>query len=240
LDDWELAPARDLGVSGMDRYRHPLRESGLVESSARLLWWLLLRTAFRTWNRLTVVGREHLPHQPPLVLVANHGCHLDAPLLSTLLPLRWRDRTFPIAARDVFFERHWLAAFSAMFVNALPVFRGVTGRHGLADMRDRLLSERCILMLFPEGTRTRTGSMNRFKPGVGMLVAGTEVPVVPCYIQGGFEAMPPGRRFVRPKRISIRVGPPHQFADLANDRSGWDQCAQRLEQAVLALAPHRA
>jgi 1-acyl-sn-glycerol-3-phosphate acyltransferase len=237
MDDWELAPARDLGASGMDRYRHPQRESGLVESVVRLGWWVLLRTTFRTWNRLSISGHEQLPAQPPLVLVANHSCHLDAPLLSTLLPLRWRDVTFPIAARDVFFEHRGLAAFSATVVNALPVFRGVSGRHGLADMRERLLRERCVMLLFPEGTRTRTGQMGRFKPGVGMLVAGTEIPVVPCHIHGAYEAMPPGRRFIRPKRIAIRLGAPQQFAELTNDRPGWELCAQRLEQAVVGLAP---
>jgi 1-acyl-sn-glycerol-3-phosphate acyltransferase len=135
----------------------------------------------------------------------------------------------------VFFERKWLAAFAAMFINALPVFRGVSGRRGLTDMRARLLSDQCIMLLFPEGTRTRTGEMNRFKPGVGMLVAGTPVPVIPCFLDGVLDAMPPGKRLIRPKRITIRVGPSYQFADITNDREGWEACAERLYQAVVAL-----
>jgi 1-acyl-sn-glycerol-3-phosphate acyltransferase len=238
MKDWDLEPARDLGLSGMNRYRSPWRESGLIESGARLLWWVLLRTTFRTWNRLTVVGREYLPAQPPFVLVANHASHLDAPLLTNALPLRWRDQTFPIAARDVFFERYSLAAFSAMFINAIPVFRSVARGRGLADMRERLLGEPCIMLLFPEGTRTRTGEINRFKSGVGMLVAGTSVPVVPCHIQGAFEAMPPNGWLLRPKRLTIRLGPAQTFVEVANKREGWDECAECLEQAVRSLAPN--
>ena len=45
------------------------------------------------------------------------------------------------------------------------------------DLRTRLLEEPIVYMLFPEGTRTRTGAIGRFKPGVGMLVAGTDIPV---------------------------------------------------------------
>jgi len=235
MDAWQLEPARDLGKSGMDRYRCLQRESGLVESSMRLMWWLFLRTAFRAWNGLTIRGGENLPAKPPFVLVANHGGHLDALLLSTLLPLRLRDVTFPMAARDVFFEQRWLAAFSALVLNALPVFRGAAGRHSWADMRARLLDDQCILILFPEGTRTRTGVMGEFKPGVGMLVAETPVPVVPCHIAGAYEAMPPGTAFIRPRRINIRLGPPQLFHDAPNSREGWEHCAQRLQEAVSNL-----
>lgn len=235
MDPWQLEPARDLGLRGMDRYRSLERESGLVESGARLVWWTWLRTTFRCWNRLTVVGREHLP-EPPFVVIANHESHLDALLLSACLPLRWRDCTFPVAARDVFFERSWLAAFSAMFINSLPIFRGPAGSRGLKAMRDRLLRERCILLLFPEGTRTRDGSMNHFKSGIGMLVAGTEIPVVPAHIRGAYQAFPPGKRLVRPRKIAVQLGAALRFAELPNKRAGWTACTAQLEAAVAALA----
>lgn len=235
LEDWKLEPARDRDLSNMDRYRSPRRESGLVESVMRLLWWIMLRSTFRTWNRLKVVGREHLPAQPSFVIVANHTSHLDAPLLTSILPLCWRDQTFPIAARDVFFERLSLAAFSAVFVNAFPVNRGTTGRLGLAEVRERLLREPSILILFPEGTRSRSGTMNSFKSGIGMLVAGTSIPVVPCYLRGAFGALPPSNWFVRPVRLSICIAPPLIFSELGNTRVGWDICAQQLQQALQEL-----
>jgi 1-acyl-sn-glycerol-3-phosphate acyltransferase len=236
VDDFKLEPARDRDLSGMDRYKSPQREDGLIESGLRLAWWLLLRGVFCTWNRLRITGLEHLPSAPSFVLVANHASHLDAPLLTSLLPLAWRDQTFPIAARDVFFERLSLAAFSAVFVNAFPIVRGPSGRHGLADVRERLLSEPSILILFPEGTRTRTGEMNRFKPGIGMLVAETSIPVVPCYLSGTAEALPLHGWFVRPAHLAIRLGPPQVFSDLPNNREGWNACSLRLEEAVRALS----
>jgi 1-acyl-sn-glycerol-3-phosphate acyltransferase len=236
MEEWKLEPARDLGLCGMERYRSHQREGGLVESGLRLAWWGMLRGLFRTWNRLQIMGREHLPAEPPFVLVANHASHLDALLLTTVLPLRWRDQTFPLAAHDVFFESHPKAAFAATFINAMSVHRRGVTRHGFADLRARLWSEPCVFVLFPEGGRTRNGAMTRFKPGVGMLVAGTAVPVVPCYIGGAFEAMPANRWLLRPNRLRIRVGPPHTFAELPNERSGWDRCAECLQQAIAKLA----
>jgi 1-acyl-sn-glycerol-3-phosphate acyltransferase len=234
MEDWKHDPAHDLDLSGMERYRSARREGGLIESSARLVWWSLLRATFRTWNRLTVIGREHLPAEPPFVLVANHASHLDALLLTAVLPLRWRDQTFPIAARDVFFESFPLAAFAATFLNAIPVYRRVVGGHGLGNLRERMLREPCIFVLFPEGMRTRDGAMNRFKAGVGMLVAGTSIPVVPCYLDGAFAAMPPNSWLLRPQRLTIRLGPALVFPELANERAGWETCAARLQQAVEA------
>jgi 1-acyl-sn-glycerol-3-phosphate acyltransferase len=79
--------------------------------------------------------------------------------------------------------------------------------------------------------------MGHFKPGLGMLVAGADVPVVPCHIQGAFQAMPPGARIPRWRKITLRVGQALNFKDASDDRPGWEQIAQQTRQAVEALAP---
>ena len=71
MQDWQLRPARDLALGGMARYRSPHRESGLVESGLRLLWWGGVRLWLRLWNGLRVHGGENLPAAGPFVLV--HG-----------------------------------------------------------------------------------------------------------------------------------------------------------------------
>jgi 1-acyl-sn-glycerol-3-phosphate acyltransferase len=235
MDEWKLEPAHDLPLSGLERYRSHHREGGLLESGLRFGWWCGLRGLFRSWNRLQIIGREHLPAEPPFVLVANHASHIDALLLTAALPLRWRDQTYPIAAQDVFFESHHLAAFAANFINAFPISRRAMVGHGLAVLRERMQNERCIFIIFPEGKRTRDGKMNPFKPGVGMLVTATTVPVIPCYIQGAFEAAPPESWLLRPTRLTLRFGPKQVFTDLPNERSGWDKCAERLQSAVVEL-----
>jgi 1-acyl-sn-glycerol-3-phosphate acyltransferase len=232
VDDWDLRPARDLGVPWRERLRSAAREDGLVPMAVRSAWWWLLRCQFAVWNRLAVRGRENLPRSFPFVLVANHTSHLDALVLTAALPWWLRAGTAPLAAGDVFFESPFRGLFAATLLGALPVWRRKHTGRAFQELRNRLLEGRCGYVLFPEGARSRDGQMLAFKPGVGMLLAGTSVPVVPCYLDGCFEAFPAGTRVPRRTRITIHVGPALHFDDLGNDRAGWDAATTRLEEGV--------
>jgi 1-acyl-sn-glycerol-3-phosphate acyltransferase len=117
----------------------------------------------------------------------------------------------------------------------LPMWRKNCGPHALADLRLKLQEEKAIFIIFPEGGRSRTGSMMPFKHGLGMLVAETKVPVVPCGLVGTFEALPPERNFPRPVAISLAIGDPLQFPSTAKDRTGWSQIAKSVESRVRDL-----
>lgn len=237
MDDWRFDPAHDLNLSGPERARSLRREHGLLETIPTLGWRLFLRVYCQLYHRLRVVGRAHLPAQPPFLLVGNHASHLDALVLSSLLPLALADRTFPIAAGDVFFETHASAWFATWVLNALPLWRYNVGEHTMEQLRQRLVGEPCGYILFPEGTRSRDGQIGRFRPGVGMLVAGTPVPVIPCRLVGASRAWPPTGRYPRPFRLTLHVGAPRTFSTTPNDRDGWVAIAQQLEHDVRGLVP---
>jgi 1-acyl-sn-glycerol-3-phosphate acyltransferase len=235
MEPWNLQPARDTGLTPSERFRSVRRESGLLENLAYHGCFSLLRTYFAIAHRLTITGREKLPPHGPFVLAANHCSHLDTLVLGAALSPRHRERAFPIAAGDVFFQTKVTSTFSAIMLNALPMWRKSCGPHALADLRRKLQEERAIFIIFPEGGRSRTGSMMPFKHGLGMLVAETDVPVVPCSLVGTFEALPPHRNFPRPVAIKLVIGDALQFASTANDRTGWSQIAARLESRVQDL-----
>jgi len=90
--------------------------------------------------------------------------------------------------------------------------------------------------MFPEGTRSTTGETQPFKLGVSALVAGRDVAVVPCYLQGAFEAWPKGKRFPRPKKIRLIVGEPCSYANFSTDKKDRCTIASELHQAVKLLA----
>jgi 1-acyl-sn-glycerol-3-phosphate acyltransferase len=236
MEPWNLEPAHDTGLSPNERFRSVRRESGLLESLAHHACFSLLRSYFAIAHRLTIVGREKLPAHGPFVLAANHCSHLDALALGAALAPRHRERAFPIAAGDVFFQTKIISTFSAIMLNALPMWRKSCGPHALADLRRKLQEEKAIFIIFPEGGRSRDGCMMRFKHGLGMLVAETDVPVVPCGLVGTFEALPPHRKFPRPVAIKLVIGDTLQFASTANDRTGWSQIAASLESRIRALA----
>ena len=236
MQDWKLEPARDLGLPAGQRWRSLRRENGLLETITQEFWRIAAKNYLTLWHRLKFIGREHIPSAPPFGLIANHTSHLDAVCLAASIPRGVRDRVFPVAAGDVFFETPTEAAFSAWFLNALPMWRKNCGRHALEELRRRLVEEPCGYILFPEGGRSRTGEPLPFKPGLGMLVAGTPVPVLPCHIAGAFEACPPGRRIPKRMPICVRIAPPLCFEDAAQNRAGWESVVGRCEQAIRALA----
>jgi 1-acyl-sn-glycerol-3-phosphate acyltransferase len=236
MEPWNLQPAHDTGLTPSERFRSVRRESGLLESLAHQACFSLIRSYFAIAHRLTIVGREKLPAHGPFVLAANHCSHLDALALGAALTPRHRERSFPIAAGDVFFQTRVTSTFSAIMLNALPMWRKNCGPHALADLRRKLQEERVIFIIFPEGGRSRNGSMMPFKHGLGMLVAETNVPVVPCGLVGTFEALPPERNIPRPVAITVAIGDPLQFPSTVNDRTGWSQVAASVESRVRDLA----
>jgi 1-acyl-sn-glycerol-3-phosphate acyltransferase len=240
VDEWRYEPARDLGLSAGERRLSLRREVGLASATSALLWRALTRAYLTLAHRIEVRGRENLPTQRPFVLVANHASHLDAVVLAAALPVRHVGNVFPIAAGDTFFTKPAKSIFATACMNALPIWRRNCGAHSLDDLRARLLNDGAIFILFPEGTRTRTGEMATFKPGVGRLVAGASLPVVPCYIDGAFRALPSSRALPRPGKLSVTIGQPLQFAAMENNREGWEAIARKLEDAVRGLKPARA
>src|SRR4029077_14566735 len=235
MEPWDLEPARDTGLSPGERFRSVRRESGLLESLVHQACFSLIRSYFAIGHRLTIVGRQKLPPHGPFVLAANHCSHLDALALGAALTPRHRERVFPIAAGDVFFQTKGTSTFSAIMLNALPMWRKKCGPHAPAATRPELQEEGAIFIIFPEGGRSRNGSIMSFKHGLGMLVAETNVPVVPCGLVGTFEALPPERNIPRPVAIKLAIGDPVQFPSTANDRTGWSQIAKSVESRVRDL-----
>ena len=91
-----------------------------------------------------------------------------------------------------------------MFFNAFPVDR--TGLRGKRGMATSLLDDGVPLLLFPEGTRSRTGDMGSFKPGAAALCISRDVPCLPIGIVGAESAMPRGKNWPdrgRPRRAGI-------------------------------------
>jgi 1-acyl-sn-glycerol-3-phosphate acyltransferase len=235
MDDWKYEPARDLGMSFCRRWRSLSRETGLAGAVMQFGAVSLVKAYLAVYHRFRIVGRENLPHAASYIMAANHASHLDAMCLSAAVPIQRRPSVMPIAAGDLFFRTPPRALLSALTINALPMWRDNCGRHALNELRRRLHDQPTIYIFFPEGTRSRTGCMNRLKAGIGMLTAASDIPVVPCHLSGCYAALPPHRRLPRPHRIILTIGQPMTFADMANDRGGWDRIAMAVGEAITQL-----
>ncbi|MFN2556063.1 MAG: lysophospholipid acyltransferase family protein [Nitriliruptorales bacterium] len=184
------------------------RRPGACQARALILRFGL-RPLLHAEVDVSVHGRDVLDGlRPPVVFVANHTSHLDAPLILTSLPPAWQERTAVGAAADYFFDAWWRAHATALVFNAFPVERaGALRSVGVA--RD-LLAQRWNLLVFPEGTRSHDGWMGDFKRGAAMLASYAGAPLVPVAVHGAFRAMPRGRAWPLPGRppVAVRFGAP--------------------------------
>jgi 1-acyl-sn-glycerol-3-phosphate acyltransferase len=158
------------------------------------------------YTRPRVVGREvfsRLPH--PVILVANHSSHLDTPTILRALPLKWRQRTAVAAAADYFYKKRAVANAVALIFNTVPLMRqGGGASNGATEHVDRLIDQHWNLLMFPEGTRSRSGKLGKMRSGAAAIALAHDIPIVPIYLKGTHDAMPPGRNWPKRRRFLAR------------------------------------
>jgi 1-acyl-sn-glycerol-3-phosphate acyltransferase len=156
--------------------------------------------------------------KPPVVFVANHSSHLDTPAILRSLPRKWRQRTAVAAAADYFYTNRFVAHAVSLIFNTVPIQRrgGGLGKDSTAHV-ENLIDQRWNLLLFPEGTRSRDGRIGRLRSGAAVIAAEHDLTIVPIYVAGTHDAMPPGRSwpkrkpgrpFSRRHKVEIRFGDP--------------------------------
>lgn len=171
---------------------------GALAAVARRGAWRLVLGAS---GGLRVEGR---PPDRPCVLVANHASHADTAALFAALPAR--RRPVVAAAADYWFARSGRAAVCRMLVGGFPVRRSGGGSADLA-VAERMLEAGRDVIIYPEGTRSRDGSIGEFHSGASRLAARTGAPLVPVGIAGTRELLPAQGR-VRRSRVTVRIGAP--------------------------------
>jgi 1-acyl-sn-glycerol-3-phosphate acyltransferase len=158
----------------------------------------------------------------PSLIIANHISLLDTLAVRRALPTEIRSRTATVGARD-FFEpsrsdrglRRVLRSLSCFYVThayrVCMIGRGDDMGDGIPRMLT-LLNEGWHVLLFPEGTRSRTGQMGRFRMGFAHLAERTGAPVIPVGIRGTDGVMNVGSPNIRSGRITLRAGEPSRIA----------------------------
>src|SRR3954466_14573504 len=152
-----------------------------------------------------VDGRDVLGEEvaAPVIFVANHCSHLDTPTILRAMPRKWRNRTAVAAAADYFYKSRWRARSVALVFNTVPLGRQGGGLgNGASDHVDQLIEEGWSLLMFPEGTRSRDGEIGKVHSGAAVLAAQHGLDIVPIWVGGTREAMPPGQNW--PKRLPGR------------------------------------
>jgi 1-acyl-sn-glycerol-3-phosphate acyltransferase len=174
-------------------------------SLSKRLWYGFLHVVCRLLAvalfRVRVSGREHVPAEGAALVLSNHQSHFDPVLIGLAC-----DRRLNYLARKTLFgfpPFRWLI----QSLDAIPIHRDGLGLEGLKETLRRLKRGEMVL-IFPEGTRTRSGEMGAVKPGFSALAMRADAWLVPVAIEGAFDAWPPRRRFPGVATIHIQFGEP--------------------------------
>jgi glycerol-3-phosphate dehydrogenase (NAD(P)+) len=184
----------------LELYHERTRRRGVHPLLYRPFRWVL-KTCILVYFRLRRLGREHIP-DGGVVLAANHRSFLDPFAIGCCLR-----RPVYFLAKQELFENPILGWFINC-MGAFPVRRGASDEESMATAL-MLLERGEALVIFPEGTRIRAGSLAQPKRGVGRLALQSGAPVVPVAITGSERARAGWR--IRPVKVHVRCGPPLTF-----------------------------
>ena len=164
-------------------------------------YWVC-RFLFFLFYHIQVEGREHIPTSGGFVLASNLRSSADPPLLAT----RLRGQRCVCMAKEELFRNKFFG-WLIRKLGAFPVTRGA-GDNGVIETAEQYVRSGRVLLIFPEGTRSKDGRVGRGKTGVALIAAQTGAPVVPVGITFT------GKLHFR-SQIIVRFGKPIQAAELA-------------------------
>lgn len=154
---------------------------------------LVFGIVYRVIYRRQVYGRELLPQQGPLIICANHISWQDPLSVGTALPLNYRIKF--MAKEELF--RNPVAGFFLRKVGAFPVDRQ-SADYGAVRRSFKILAEGGVVGLFPEGTRSKSGQLQKVEQGAALIAGRSGAPVLPVLVVGSYRVGQPLRIIIGP------------------------------------------
>jgi 1-acyl-sn-glycerol-3-phosphate acyltransferase len=190
--------------------------------------WLILRLYMHLFCRLKIEGTENVPLSGAVIVAANHIAGADPPFIGSCI-----NREFHYLAKKELFRNYLLRALISN-LNAIPVNRSILDQ-GALRAAESALKGGSGLILFPEGTRSKSGELRKGKPGVGLLARRIMVLVVPAYIENsrGFASL-----LFRGRRLIVRFGEPlsaEHIGGFPDNKEGYRAITEEIMSRIARL-----
>lgn len=181
---------------------------------------------------MRVVHPERMIESGPLILAVNHASYFDPPLAGICS----RRAVHYLARKNLLEWPFFGPLFPAM--NVIPVERDGNDRTALREVIRKIKQGEGVV-LFPEGTRSKDGTLGEARSGIGLVIAKTGATVLPMRIFGSFEAFPRDAMFPNFSQVTVSIGEPLRFAEeeLSGDRENYQKLSNRVMQAIAELKP---
>jgi 1-acyl-sn-glycerol-3-phosphate acyltransferase len=199
-----------------------------------MTFWYLLGSSLskgiaKTFFNYKVIGAENIIEEGPCIIAANHCSFFDPPLVGVACK-----RAIHYLARKSLLEWPVLGPIFPE-LNVIPVDRKNADRSALMGAI-RVVKNGGAVLIFPEGTRSLDGKIQKAQPGLGMIVAKTGAPVVPVRIFGSFEAFPRSSYLPKLQQITIVAGKPIRLSAEENpNRETYEKTSECVIDAINVL-----
>ena len=194
-----------------------------------LYWtaWGLARFFARMLFRLRVFGEEHIPTAGGVLIAANHASYLDIPILGCSV----RRRIWFLGRQDLF---SGIVGALLRHMGWIPIRRDRVDRRGFDEAAQRLKAGQ-VVVIYPEGGRSTDGTLQSGKPGLGILLETAKCPVLPALLQGTYDVLPPGAKWIRLRPITVTFGKPMDFSATLEGANEETKKAvyQRISQEIM-------
>ena len=160
------------------------------------------RLVFRAFFRLRVIGVENVPRHGPGLVCCNHCSYMDPMLAAAALPRK----VYSLSRKEVY-QQPLLGPFVRR-LGAVRLDRESLADKGALETVLRIMDGGDLCLIYPEGTRSPDGSLQKPHNGAAFLAVKSGAPIIPMAIVGSYECWPRQRRFPRLGQVTVRIGPP--------------------------------
>ena len=219
-----------------DKQKQWLQPLGLFAAATARFLYAVNRVLMRLIFRVRADGLEHLPKDRQWFLTPNHVSYLDSFAIAALLDWNQLRKTYWAGWTGIVLANP-LMRFLSRLGKILPVEPMRAARSSLA-FGATILKNKKNLVWFPEGGLSTSGELQDFKPGIGMLLEHFPISVIPVFVYGTREALPPGKFFPRPHAIRVVFGKALDASELKREGRGekpHQQIASALQESVAKL-----
>jgi len=191
-------------------------------------WFFFI--CLKVYNRLSIRWGTSLPDRN-VIVIANHCSNLDPVIMGAVFPGRVR-----FLAKSELFEP-FLFGSMVRALGAVPVDKQDSQSAGTALKAFlKLLKEGENVLLFPEGGRSLDGKLKPLEGGAALIAMKSGAPIVPAFVTGTFEAMPPGAKWVKPVHLAVVFGETIETGEyMSLGREGRNKLVKKLQETLESL-----
>lgn len=186
------------------------RSFDLVSIFFKYLWALVLKIIFTFYIRIKIFGDSWsniFKKYPKLLIMSNHSSHLDAVAIAATIPVKYWPHLYLTAAKDYWFSNPIFSFFSKHCLGAIPIDRKKNTSEAVSLCINLLNTIDPIwMLLFPEGSRSKDGKLQKLKAGISIFAKKTDTPILFLYLEGASRLMAKNSNLPKSGLLKLHIG----------------------------------